>query len=133
MTLDEQIGNSIRQWEKKFERYGCIGYDWFNVTGEEIEVFEIDTERLPAMLTAWSLFLCMIDVLGLGKSTFTREAIEEERKQWPDLRMQYVDEVIFSAFATKRVRITQREAHAIYHKIDFWQVRNGIVKFSDQS
>jgi len=55
------------------------------------------------------------------------------RRQRPDLYEEAVtDEGKFGIFAQEHAGLTQREASAIYHKIEFWQRRSVGVTFADE-
>jgi len=124
MTLHEEIENSVKSWETTLN-YRKQGHDWYHLTAAEQEVFDNLRARWPRMLAAWQVYEDLIDLVDEGH--FNEALIVEERKNWPKLRPQVTDVRIFMDIATARCGLTEKEAHAIFYKMEFWQVRNGLM------
>jgi hypothetical protein len=105
------------------------GHDWFHLTPEEEQVFAIDRARFPRMITAWSRYEIFIGLLEDGG--FNAET-KRERERHPEIVRKGVSIDGFQHFAKEYTDITFREAHAMYCKHEFWQVRNGIAAYTDE-
>ena len=50
----------------------------------------------------------------------------------PKLRLRVTEEGVVADFAVAKAGLTRKEAHAIFHKIEFWQVRSGLMFGEEQ-
>ena len=55
-----------------------------------------------------------------------RSSLEEARRVLPKLAMAGADLLPFTEFAVQVCGLMRREAHAIFTKMEFWQVRSGV-------
>jgi hypothetical protein len=124
MALSEEIEHSVKSWEATLATRR-EGRDWYQLTPAEQEVFDIQRERWPRMLAAWELYEDLIDIVDEGH--FSEALIVAERKNWPKLRLQVTDVRVFMDIAVARCSLTEKEAHAMFYKMEFWQVRNGLM------
>jgi len=129
--FEAHVRRQMEEWASEDPaRY--LGTDWWQLSPAEEEAFEIDRERFPVMacaLYAYEAFkdIAQVDDFGPG------EVLHDARlrfPQWARLRMIEVGE--FIAFAAHFCGLTAREAHAIYCKHDFWNVRARITQFVDE-
>lgn len=82
------------------------------------------------MVIAWDCFLAFV---GLQvPAGYSDESLVEARAALPQLADAGVELQPFTAFAKEVCGVRNREAHAIFHKMDFWQVRSGLIRFSDE-
>lgn len=105
------------------------GTSWWQLTPEEELVFAIDRARFPRMITAWSRYEIF---MGLLEDGGFNEETKRERKLHPDIVRKGVSIDGFMHFAKEYADVTFREAHAMYSKHEFWQVRNGIPVYKDE-
>jgi hypothetical protein len=106
------------------------GNSWWQLTPEEELVFAIDRARFPEMITAWSryeIFMGLLEDGGFNDET------KRERERHPDIVRKGVSIDGFQHFAKEYADVTFREAHAMYCKHEFWQVRNGITRYLDEA
>jgi hypothetical protein len=104
------------------------GWDWDQLTREQVDVFEIDPLRWPRMVIAWAFYEALVGVVVPAAYNIPESAIEEGRARWPS-RSMCLDG--FSEFAVA-CGLTRREAHAVYYKIEFSFARGGLLNFSDE-
>jgi hypothetical protein len=105
------------------------GHDWFHLTPEEELVFAIDRTRFPRMIRAWSAYEIFTGLLEDGGFN---EETKRERQRHPDIVRKGVCPEGFQLFAKEYAELTFREANATYFKYEFWQVRNGIIRYTDE-
>ena len=129
MTLHDEIENAVKSWEKTLDRRSQEVDDWYQLTQAEEEVFDIESWRWPRMLTAWAFYEDLIDIAD--QPHFDEVLVKAERKNWPKLRLRVTEEGVFADFAVAKAGLTRKEAHTIFHKVEFWQVRSGLM-FGEQ-
>jgi hypothetical protein len=79
---------------------------------------------------AWDCFLAF---LGLQvPAGYSDESLAEARAALPQLADAGVDLQPFTAFAKEVCGVTNREAHAIFTKMEFEQVRSGLMRYGDE-
>jgi hypothetical protein len=123
VTLKEEIERAVRAREKMVERGDYTGDDWYRLTAAEGQVFGIDRGRWPRMVTAWELYEDLIDIVD--PPHFDARLIEAERRKWQKLRLGVTDVRVFMDIAVAAARLTEKEAHAMFYKVEFWNVRRG--------
>lgn len=117
------------------------GSDWWQLSPEEAAVFVIDPERWPELVAVWQAF----EFFSGRTDGWNDEDIERD---YPD-----IDEVMqaareahpewvrrdtggnheaFLRFAQHFGGVSHREAHALFWKMDFWEVRGGVTWFADE-
>ncbi|WP_319529064.1 hypothetical protein [uncultured Cohaesibacter sp.] len=117
---------------------GYRGDEWFQVTDAEEQVFGLGPDDMPAMAVLWDWFELMLGLVepyeGCG---LTEDLIRDVRKEldWLEELLREpvptVSSELFTKFASY-FGVTNRKAHAFYCKYEFWQVRRGIISFSDE-
>ena len=129
MSFKDEIASQIDAANKR-EAGHYRGQDWFHLTEAEEAVFAIDRKRFPAMVVAWSAyesFLKLVDETG-----FDARAVEAERKRRTDLVKKGMSADGFQHFCKEFTDLTFREADAMFEKHQFWLIRNGITRYSDE-
>ena len=105
------------------------GRDWYQLTDAEAEVFELDHDEMPRLM---SVYLAYEEIVDMTMGAFP---IEDPLKQdvlaalpWltPDTRC----EIEFERFA-RLFQVSSRQAHGFFWKVYFWQKRQGYVVFRD--
>jgi hypothetical protein len=123
-SLRLAIEKNRQFWEQKFA-HGSVGTDWFHLSEPEEKVYGIDRARWPRMLAAWECYEALIDIVE--PSHYDEAMIRAERKNWPKLRTGETDVRVFMDFSVAKAGLTEKEAHAIFYKIEFWKVRAGLM------
>jgi len=108
------------------------GHEWSDLTPEEEQVFAINRARFPAMVTVWSAYEHFMGLVDEANFSCDHREIERERNRRADIVRMGVSVNGFQQFAKEYAGMTFREAHAMYCKHEFWQVRNGISRYSDE-
>lgn len=106
------------------------GNDWFQLSPEEEHTFQIDRARFPRMIMAvscYEAFKGMADDPG-----WADELITKAHADFPQFHTMTVTAEDFSLFAAEFASLTMREAHAIWSKHEYWQVRNNIMIYADE-
>lgn len=109
---------------------GSTGGNWFELSEAEEEIFQIDRDRFPRMVTTYE---CYEALKGLsGDPQWDEKLIDLARRRYPAWSGAGTDEFEFYAFAKALGGLTNREANAIWCKQHFWTVRLGVVTFRDE-
>jgi hypothetical protein len=131
-TLKQQLEAEITTTENARGDAPCSnGGDWHHLSTDEAEVFDINPWRFARMLKT---FACYETFKGIAHdSTWDDDLIAEARQQHPE----WCDKQIytcreFQAFAKEFGGLTFREAHAMFYKQTFWNVRVGVTSFTDE-
>lgn len=121
--FEAHVRRQMEEWASEDPaRY--LGTDWWQLSPAEEEAFEIDRERFPVMacaLFAYEVFKDIAQVDDFGSGAVLHDA-----------RLRVIDVNEFVAFAAHFCGLSAREAHAIYWKHDFWNVRARITQFVDE-
>ncbi len=131
MNFKEHVAALIADAEKDSADYR--GEDWWQLTPEEESVFEIEFDRFPRLITAFMAFQSFHDIVAPEDYKLDAAVVEAERKKRPDLLERDFCLDGFQHFAKDYAGMTFREAHAVYAKNTFWQIRQGITKYSDEA
>lgn len=131
MNFREHVAVQIAEAERRDLRQ-FRGVDWWQLDPEEELVFAIDFPRFPRAITALSLFESFHDIVSAEDNRLDPAAVQAERKQRPDLVKRDFTLDGFQHFAKDYAGMTFREAHAVYTKNVFWQIRMGITKYTDE-
>lgn len=131
MDARQELGKLIAEYEAKPEEH-WRGHEWCELSDEEEVVFAIDRGRFPRMLAVWVMYQCVHDILGAGDFGFSAEAMAEMRKEFPEMQECRPSERQWDEFGCRVGDLTRRECHAMYAKADFWDVRDGLVKYPDE-
>lgn len=130
MSLRDEIEARIVKLQAVYDDHGFTGGDWDSLSDAEGAVFEIQPERLARMVIAWDCFLAFLDLQSpLG---YDEGLLKAERDKRPAIVAAGVDLKGFKAFAEALCGLTNREAHAIFTKMEFWQVRAGLARYEDE-
>jgi hypothetical protein len=132
MNFREQVAAKIADVETK-DIATYRGLDWWQLTPEEESVFEIDFERFPRSITAFMMFEAFHGIVAPDDYQIAPGSVAAERKQRPDLKKRDFCLDGFQHFAKDYAGMTFREAHAVYAKNTFWQIRQGITKYTDEA
>jgi hypothetical protein len=129
-TLKEQLEAEIASAEAE-ARHWQPGWDWHHLSDEEEAVFEIDRDRFPRMVTAFSCYEGF-KLITMG-DVWDTDLIEQARQAYP----QWCDEQIYTVrefqdFAKEFAGLSAREAHAMFRKQEFWNIRAGHASFADE-
>jgi hypothetical protein len=104
------------------------GWDWCELSPEEADVFKVDPDRWTLMLTAYD---CFAGLMGASDNDWY-----DMREPDIDTSSGYFDPRKFNAedFMTfgKEMGLTHREAFTVWHKVEWWQMRNGVMVFKDE-
>ncbi len=129
MSFKDEVAAKIAEAEKNAADYR--GYDWWQLTDEEQWVFDIDFERFPRMITALFLFE---GFHGMADTDDARtESMDAERTARPDLIEKGYSTDGFQHFAKEYADMSYREGHAVFAKNQWWSVRQGIRKYTDEA
>src|SRR5271163_4878004 len=82
-TLKDHLQADIAESERKAAKNPDLyrGGDWWQLSDEEEEVFRIDRDRFPRMVTAWH---CYEAFKGIVSEGFPDDLIEQGRQQHPE-------------------------------------------------
>lgn len=132
-TLKDQLEAVIADMERGIANDpDCLyGGDWFQLTDAEEEVFHIDPARFPRMVMTWHCYEVFKFIADAP--TFDADLIEQARRQHPEWCGERVSPDEFADFAATFAGVTNREAHAIHAKQDFWSERAGVNIYRDGS
>jgi hypothetical protein len=135
MTLKEKIESQGARADKQRsdnpDHYR--GFDWCALAPEEEAVFAIDPLRFPRMVVAWEAYQVFMDIVGCDAFDYDEAVVAAERARRKDIIERGIDDLGFRLFAMEYAGLTMREAAAWYAKHDFWQVRRGLVRYSDET
>ena len=108
------------------------GQDWWQLMPEEELVLDIDFRRFPRLITAFMAFESFHDIVAPEDHKLDPALVAAERKRRPDLMKREFCLDGFQHFAKDYAGMTFREAHAVYAKNAFWQIRQGITRYTDE-
>jgi hypothetical protein len=128
VTFKEEAALKIVDAEKTAARYR--GYDWWQLSDEEESIFNIDFERFPRIITALFLFECFHRIADTDDAD--TDAIEAERQLRSDLMEKGYSTDGFQHFAKDYADMNYREADAVFSKHKWWNVRQGITRYTDE-
>lgn len=134
-TAVEQIHSLIRRdIESGTKNYAVShGYDWFNLTAAEAEVFELELHDLPSLVAVWCAYeavLAVCDMMPISEE-LRAQFLTEQPWLADSQKGAIVDAVEFQRFA-KLFGVSYRKAAAWYAKNNFWLTRTGITYFADE-
>ena len=129
MNFKEEAAAKIADAEKDAADYR--GFDWWQLSDEEESIFNIDFKRFPRMSTALFLFECFHRMADTPEAD--TDAIEAERQSRPDLLEKGYSTDGFQHFAKDYADMNYREADAVFAKHKWWNVRQGITRYTDEA
>jgi hypothetical protein len=132
VDFKSQVGAQIADSESK-DIGDFRGGDWWQLTDEEESVFAIDFERFPRMSAAWMMFEVFLDQVSPGSYELDPAPVEDERGKRPDLVEKGNSVDAFQHFARDYAGLTFREAAAMHAKAKFWNIRQGAIRYADES
>lgn len=104
------------------------GLDWWQLSDEEANIFQLSLRDMPALTAVHQLYYDAID----RTTSIDRSRVESLQGELPWLRMTTVDLEEWLRFA-KLFGISNRSANAFYSKYQYWEVRQGLVYYRDES
>lgn len=131
MTFRDTISAHIRDAEQKpLTHYA--GGDWWQIWPEERFVFDIEEERWPRMMTAYSAYEVLLDIVAPEDFDYEPAEVENERAAQASIvnKGHCVDG--FQHFAALFAGLTFREAAAAYDKMGYSEVREGVTQYLDE-
>jgi hypothetical protein len=133
MTLSDQLESHIADGQTNPPKSGYLGPDWWQLSPEEELVFSIDrVRRWPRMMVAWYFCEIFLGIIDGEEWKISPNIVEAERVRRADIFAQGKSLKGFTEFAAEYAGLTNREAHAAYAKMDFWNVRMGITSYTDE-
>ena len=128
-TLAQEVEAKIDRQARWFAAEGYDFDDWQGLTAAEEEVFGIKPDRLARLVIVWDAYMAFLDLqVPLG---YDEGLVVKERDRLPEIFKQgYVIEG-FMAFA-KNYSVSNREAHAVWAKVEWHQARSGILAYADE-
>jgi len=133
--LQTIITRDIETGQKNYaEEYGR---DWFNLSPEEEAVFCLSLDDMPSLVAVWCAYEAVLgisDVLPVSQDTaaaFRAEHPWLAEMHKPGGGLSIVSQDSFASFA-KLFGIPYRKSHAWWIKNEAYQVRVGILRFSDE-
>jgi hypothetical protein len=132
-TLKDQLEFVIADRERRVaeDLNYLYGGDWFQLSDAEEEVFHINPDRFPRMIMAYSCYEAF--KLISDDPSFDRDLIEQARQLHPAWCGEGISPDEFADFAKEFAGLSNRDAHAIYAKHDFWCERAGVNVYLDGS
>ena len=125
------IRRSIESGDQTYTRE--YGYEWYNLSEAEAEVFQLSLDDLPSLAALWAAYCELLDIsymLDIPDDIVTAFIAEhpwiaEERAT----RAASLES--FQRFA-KLFGMPLRQSFKWWAKYDFWQLRIGVIHFSDE-
>lgn len=115
------------------------GGDWWELSPEESQVFNIAPARWAELLPVWQAFEFFVGRTdGWNDADLERDypdlnaVMQEARDQHPEWVCVDAPAQSFMRFAQGFASVRFREAHAMFTKMQYWGVRAGIQWFSDE-
>ena len=107
------------------EKY--CGYNWYQVSEEESEVFGLCPADMPKLAAVHELYFCAVEVAFVQPEAEVRSI----RAELPWLSSVVVDKGEWLQFAAL-FGISNRQAYAFFCKYEYWEVREGLVAYQDE-
>ena len=108
------------------------GGDWWQLLPEEAFVFAIEAARWPRMTTLWGAYEVLSGTVDPEDLEFDPAAVLAEQKAQAALIGKAQGVSGFQAFARHYAGLTFREAEALYSRMTFWNVRQGVIDYADE-
>ena len=115
------------------------GGDWWELSPEESQVFNLCPARWAELLPVWQAFEFFVGRTdGWNDADLERDypdlnaVMQEARDQHPEWVCVDAPAQSFMRFAQGFASVRFREAHAMFTKMQYWGVRAGIQWFSDE-
>jgi hypothetical protein len=137
--LRDAMTRSLKQYRASPDHWD--GPDWWQLSREEAAVFVLEPQRWAELVPVWQAF-----EFFRGRTDGWNE--EDIERDYPDLdavmqsaREQHPEWVnrdpegrhdAFLRFAKQFGGVSYREAHALFWKMDFWEVRTGVTWYADE-
>jgi hypothetical protein len=106
------------------------GADWWHLSEEEEHVFGIVRDRWPRLMTVWMAYEVVIGLADYGEFNFTDKEVADGRWRCGLSCGHSLKE--FGTFGKEYGGLSYREAKAVYEKMQFWNIRNGITSYGDE-
>ena len=105
------------------------GYEWWQLSDAEREVFDIHPADWPRMMLAWHCFECFT---GTGDSgEFSDTVLDAARAAYPEWFEAKDRGRHFLAFAQVVADLSNRAAFAVMRKMEAAELRDGVLEFGD--
>lgn len=124
-ALAAAIGQSEKSYLSDPERYD--GDDWWQLSAAEVEVFEIDPDRWPRLMTAWHWYEGFSGTASAGD--WDEAAIDAARVSSADLLAIPDPLRQWMKFSLRYAAIQPAEAVAAHAKMHWWTARQGYVSY----
>lgn len=128
-TIKKQMFQDTEELKVLGEDHFC-GCDWFQLTKEEMFVFNLKTRDMPLLVTIFALYMDAKNIAhGDYHDTEIARFLQNTLDYLPDNKTSSYKE--FIKFA-EIFGVEERKAYAYFYKYDFWEERN-IVGSGDPS
>lgn len=129
--LEAKIAESERQDQADPTFYN--GYNWWQLSDADQEVFDIEPEQWPRMMMTWHCFEAFTGVSHTPE--FSNDLVAAARTafpQWaPDQAKSQNGLTMFQAFAREFGGLTNRQAFATTRKQEALELRENVLRFED--
>jgi len=111
---------------------GRFGTEYAVITPEEMTVFQITPEAYPAMVALWEAYEAIKGICDFG--VYPNEMCQAMRSHlgFPDHTVPKIDVAEFQRLGLT-VGVSYRDAHAMFHKVKFQEIQEGVRKFKDET
>ena len=103
------------------------GYEWWQLSDQEANIFQIPLADMPALVEVHQLYYDAINITA----TISSDRAEELRQELFWLTKDTVDLGEWLRFA-KLFDIQFRSANAFHSKYEYWEIRQGLVHYADE-
>ncbi len=135
--LDEIMRSRLQAARTPDARYD--GPDWWQLSDDDVAVFELSRARWPALLAVWQAFEYFRERTdGWNDEEIARayphadDVMAEARAAMPEWVGGSDDVSVFMKFAAHFAELSHREADAIFAKMHWWAVRVDVMKYGDE-
>ncbi|CCH05721.1 TPA: hypothetical protein N2C61_006455 [Pseudomonas aeruginosa] len=136
-TLQDAMAQSLAHYNGDPECWD--GWDWWQLSPQEAEVFGITAARWAELLPVWQAFEFLIQRTDGWNDPYIErtypnvntimQATRDRHPEWVSLNAAARS---FMEFARDYADMRPREAMAMYAKMDFWAVRVGVYVFTNE-
>lgn len=114
--------------EHETDLEGYRGYEWFQISDEEMMIFRLSLDQMPRLVAVYELYEA---ATGLRSDVISDEQVESLRSECPWLPQRETSTSDFQRFA-KLFGVSYRAAHAFFTRQGFWAVRFGLSVYADE-
>jgi hypothetical protein len=120
---------SVAFWQSLFDE-GRTGSEYAALSPEEIEVFDIRTERYAAMVALYEAYEAVKNICDMGSYDLDLCAAMRDAFNIKDNARITVEEM---QALGQVVGVTYRESFAMFYKVHFAEIRSGLIRFNDET